>query len=216
MGMTKKQSIDYLKDLWNEVYNEDSDGYDYAEAIDMAIESLKKDIERHEMVIRASEHHLGIVHGHCEADKDDLIRREDAIKEMLRAHPMPSEFLKSLDIPSSCFEAGFRAAYFAVERTPSADSVSTEYAIECIDQCRERKNREITIIRERKNREIAELKKQLADRPTGEWITCGTETGALGVSYAEKKCSHCGWAHSLLIPSNYCPNCGAMMVKESE
>ena len=156
------------------------------------------------------------VHGHCEADKDDLIRREDAIKEMSRAHPMPSEFLKSLDIPSSCFEAGFRAAYFAVERTPSADSVSTEYAIECIDQCRERKNREITIIRERKNREIAELKKQLADRPTGEWITCGTETGALGVSYAEKKCSHCGWAHSLLIPSNYCPNCGAMMVKESE
>lgn len=61
MSMTKKQSIDYLKDLWNEVYNEDSDGYNYAEAIDMAIESLKKDIERHEMVIRASEHHLGIV-----------------------------------------------------------------------------------------------------------------------------------------------------------
>lgn len=119
-------------------------------------------------------------------------------------------------------------------QAPSADSVSTEYAIECIDQCRERKNREIVIIRERKNREIAELKKQLADRPTkqkgksadviiidesrptGEWITCGTETGALGVSYAEKKCSHCGWAHSLLIPSNYCPNCGAQMVKEGE
>lgn len=38
--MTKKQSIDYLKDLWNEVYNEDSDGYNYAEAIDMAIEAL--------------------------------------------------------------------------------------------------------------------------------------------------------------------------------
>ena len=39
--MTKKQSIDYLKDLWNEVYNEDSDGYTYAEAIDIAIEALQ-------------------------------------------------------------------------------------------------------------------------------------------------------------------------------
>ena len=60
-SLTKEQSIDYLKDLWNEVYNEDSDGYDYAVAIDMAIESLQRDIERHEMVIRASERHLGIV-----------------------------------------------------------------------------------------------------------------------------------------------------------
>jgi rubrerythrin len=40
-SLTKEQSIDCLKDLWNEVYNEDSDGYDYAEAIDMAIEALQ-------------------------------------------------------------------------------------------------------------------------------------------------------------------------------
>lgn len=39
--MTKKQSIDYLKDLWNEVYNEDSDGHNYAIALDMAIEALQ-------------------------------------------------------------------------------------------------------------------------------------------------------------------------------
>lgn len=39
--MTKKQSIDCLKDLWNEVYNEDSDGYNYAIALDMAIEALQ-------------------------------------------------------------------------------------------------------------------------------------------------------------------------------
>ena len=31
------------------------------EVFDIAIESLQKDIERHEMVIRASERHLGIV-----------------------------------------------------------------------------------------------------------------------------------------------------------
>ena len=60
-SLTKEQSIDYLKDLWNEVYNEDSDGYDYAKAIDMAIESLQKDIERQERVIRASERHLDLV-----------------------------------------------------------------------------------------------------------------------------------------------------------
>lgn len=34
---------------------------DDLEAIDMAIEALQKDIERHERVIRASERHLGIV-----------------------------------------------------------------------------------------------------------------------------------------------------------
>ena len=39
--MTRQQSIDYLKDLWNEVYNEDSDGYNYAIALDMAIEALQ-------------------------------------------------------------------------------------------------------------------------------------------------------------------------------
>jgi len=39
--MTREEAIDKLQDLWNEVYNEDSDGYDYAVAIDMAIKALK-------------------------------------------------------------------------------------------------------------------------------------------------------------------------------
>lgn len=52
MNMTKKQSIDYLKDLWNEVYNEDSDGYIYAEAIDIAIEALYDVIESQNNVIK--------------------------------------------------------------------------------------------------------------------------------------------------------------------
>ena len=39
--MTREEAIDKLQDLWNEVYNEDSDGYDYAVAIDMAIEALQ-------------------------------------------------------------------------------------------------------------------------------------------------------------------------------
>lgn len=41
--MTREDAIDKLQDLWNEVYNEDSDGYDYAVAIDMAIEALHAD-----------------------------------------------------------------------------------------------------------------------------------------------------------------------------
>lgn len=39
--MNREEAIDKLQDLWNEVYNEDSDGYDYAVAIDMAIEALR-------------------------------------------------------------------------------------------------------------------------------------------------------------------------------
>jgi len=48
-------------------------------------------------------------------------------------------------------------------------------------------------------------------RPTGEWITIGEEQGALGIIYKIRKCSKCGWEHSLVIPNNFCPNCGADM-----
>ena len=41
--MTREEAINILEDLWNEVYNEDSDGHVYAEAIDMAIEALQTD-----------------------------------------------------------------------------------------------------------------------------------------------------------------------------
>ena len=38
--MTREEAIEKLNELWNEAYNEDSDGYSYAKAIDMAIEAL--------------------------------------------------------------------------------------------------------------------------------------------------------------------------------
>ena len=44
--MTREEAINNLESLYNEVYNEDSDGYIYAEAIDMAIEVLQTDIMR--------------------------------------------------------------------------------------------------------------------------------------------------------------------------
>lgn len=49
--MTKEEAIDNLQDLWNEVYNEDSDGYNYAVAIDMAIEALSDEPKKGEWKI---------------------------------------------------------------------------------------------------------------------------------------------------------------------
>lgn len=47
----------------------------------------------------------------------------------------------------------------------------------------------------------------------GMWIKIKTndEAGVLGIKYQELQCSNCGYAHSLLIPRNFCPNCGAYM-----
>ncbi len=39
--MTREEAINNLESLYNEVYNEDSDGYSYAIALDMAIEALQ-------------------------------------------------------------------------------------------------------------------------------------------------------------------------------
>jgi hypothetical protein len=44
--MTREEAINNLEDLYNEVYNEDSDGYIYAEAIDIAIEALHDVIKK--------------------------------------------------------------------------------------------------------------------------------------------------------------------------
>ena len=40
--MTNQKAIEYLEMLRTEVWNEDSDGYEYAQAIDVAIESLER------------------------------------------------------------------------------------------------------------------------------------------------------------------------------
>ena len=58
---------------------------------------------------------------------------------------------------------------------------------------------------------IEELKKRAEDRPKGKWLSVGQEQGALGIIYKIRKCSMCGWEHSLVIPDNYCPHCGSDM-----
>lgn len=57
--MTREEAIELLEDLDGAI--EDNHGRDYDEAFRMAIEALKKEIERQEMIIRASERYLGIV-----------------------------------------------------------------------------------------------------------------------------------------------------------
>ena len=54
--MTREEAINNLRDLWNEVYNEDSDGYNYAVAIDMAIEALSADAIQGEWVCKEREY----------------------------------------------------------------------------------------------------------------------------------------------------------------
>lgn len=53
--------------------------------------------------------------------------------------------------------------------------------------------------------------KALKECKTGRWLYGVTNTGAMGIRYKEMTCSECGWTHSLLIPDNYCPNCGCHM-----
>lgn len=58
--MTKKEAVKVLNGILKLNYREWWD-YKCDKAVEIAIESLQKDIERHEMVIRASERHLNIV-----------------------------------------------------------------------------------------------------------------------------------------------------------
>ena len=48
-------------------------------------------------------------------------------------------------------------------------------------------------------------------RPHGKWIEENSETGAIGIKYTWVRCNQCGWNNSLVIPKNFCPNCGADM-----
>jgi rubrerythrin len=51
---------------------------------------------------------------------------------------------------------------------------------------------------------------------SGKWIRGEVEVGACEIEYPWWKCSECGWEHALVIPRNYCPNCGAKMESEDK
>ena len=69
--MTKDEAIEKLDDLRDEVYNEDSDGYTYAKAIDMAIESLSADKVE---VVRCGDCRFLMPSGLCTVFADECIR----------------------------------------------------------------------------------------------------------------------------------------------
>lgn len=64
---------------------------------------------------------------------------------------------------------------------------------------------------------IGSLANELSfDTARGKWIEENSETGALGIKYTWFRCNQCGWNNSLVIPRNYCPNCGARMEANNE
>ena len=48
----------------------------------------------------------------------------------------------------------------------------------------------------------------------GKWLIHKAYQG--GIEEKWFQCSKCGWENALLIPRNFCPNCGTTMKKESE
>lgn len=98
--MTKEEAIDNLQDLWNEVYNEDSDGYNYAEALDMAIEALSKPTCKK-----------------CE----DLISRKQAIDEL-------NEFIKPFVGLIGDMGAAINGAREVIKDVPSIEAIPCEVA----------------------------------------------------------------------------------------
>ena len=49
-------------------------------------------------------------------------------------------------------------------------------------------------------------------RSIGTWNIVGTEVEPFGIKYIIKKCSRCGFEHSMIIPGNFCPKCGEIKV----
>ena len=60
---------------------------------------------------------------------------------------------------------------------------------------------------------MSDLPPVTPERKTGEWkIECKSgEVGALNLRYKVYECPFCGWDNALVIPRNFCPNCGAKM-----
>lgn len=99
----------------------------------------------------------------------------------------------------------------ALEQEPCEDCISRKAVLEL---SWELTNLDSSVDRVISVSDIDKLPSVTPTRKKGKWIKGSIEQGALGIRYTEKTCSKCGWSHSLIIPQNYCPNCGAEMENE--
>lgn len=58
---------------------------------------------------------------------------------------------------------------------------------------------------------IGTIPKVTPQQKIGHWNTYKLRQSGIDEKWLE--CSECMWSSALLIPKNYCPNCGAKMIK---
>ena len=104
------------------------------------------------------------------------------------------------------------------EQEPCEDAVSRDAVIEALSEyvsLEEYEDNSHTFTVKPLIKRIVKLP-SVTVRQTGEWIRGEVEVGACEIEYPWWKCSECGWEHALVIPRNYCPNCGAKMESEDK
>ena len=135
--------------------------------------------------------------------------REEAIKILKRDNPNNITIRDGYEKLFDDRKEAFGMAIKALEQEPCDDCVSRADAIKKVSEILKNVFVEYEDIAQKA---IGSLPLVTPQPKTGHWISGHKETGALGITYTEKICSNCGWNHSLVIPKNYCPNCGAEMV----
>lgn len=118
---------------------------------------------------------------------NDLISR-DALK-----HAINNIVDEEIEIDEK-WAKGLKYSFKIIDNAPAVDAYPFEQVQELIK------------LNQQFAQEIENLK-----RLQGEWIITGEEQGAFNMIYKIRKCSKCGWEHSLVIPDNFCPKCGAEM-----
>lgn len=209
--MNREEAIHNLQDLWNEVYNEDSDGYTYAVAIDMAISALQGgDAEMSPQTIHMQQ---------SPNNGADLISRADAIEAVCNAQC-------ELDVPHypQCDQVKYCDEIKALMALPSAET--HELRTETHGVCLISKDDAMGAVQDHFNadgfkgyddgQKMMDRIKALpsADRLQGEWIEFVSQ-----VDGRFKECNQCGERIYLSTfyenDYNFCPNCGADMRGET-
>lgn len=100
-----------------------------------------------------------------------------------------------------------------LEQQPCEDCVSREYIEPIVEEleniCINGDEQVLSMLADIKNAPPVTPQQE-----TGKWIKEGEEEDVVGFRWTSRRCSKCGWTHCLVIPNNYCPNCGTKMEVE--